>query len=205
MELQTDWNNLLLPQKDELWEIYHLNSKLTDFDFSTNDNPEKQPFDSPIFASKIVESIAPSNDIKTSPVYEQLLDLCNSSWIFLDDNSAHLSVLIHHPKTGLYHYVRPENKLKRLNSDIISDALSTKNISILVLSFISALIKYQGERGYRNAILDSGRLVQNITNSAHQRGITVEIVHEFNDFEIEDHIGIDGMHHSLVSVLNLSI
>lgn len=110
---------------------------------------------------------------------------------------------------GLYHYDPAAHELHELGafeaggcfvqSELVASAPAVVLVSAV---FYRSAFKY-GERGYRFVLIEAGHVVQNAVLAASGRGLASVPVGGYFDRELDDLLGFDGLHESVVYCLLL--
>lgn len=201
-----NWDKTRLDSTSRIWELYHENSKQTPFDLFPNTDEIK------IWKNELSLQIPFATNynqrlIKTEKIPKDnlvLKSILKHSFDGLADAICPIEILIHLPSNhggqcGLYHF-NPENNQLMIINHQISPQLSNTEITILATCFFEKLTTPYGERGYRNALLMGGRVLQNLLLAARVDNRELNIKEIYMDREIEDYLKIDGINHSLIAV-----
>jgi SagB-type dehydrogenase family enzyme len=112
--------------------------------------------------------------------------------------------------SGVFHVDKEHGQIQLIQEGIEEERLSQcfpdqKNATTYL--FITAIFQRSallfGEKGYRVAITESGRLCQNILIAAAAIGVHAKTESQYYEREIERLIGIDGVEHALLQVIAL--
>jgi SagB-type dehydrogenase family enzyme len=99
------------------------------------------------------------------------------------------------------HVVQPMSDFDTLAECFPHDHLAGTYIFITALFQRSAMVF--GEKGYRYAVTESGRLGQNLMIVAASQGFRAVFETQYYDREIERLIGVDGVEHALLQVIGM--
>jgi SagB-type dehydrogenase family enzyme len=100
---------------------------------------------------------------------------------------------------GLYHHSPTDQGLARLRAGMIQDSLrkilpsglAPRNICFFVTSiFFRSSWKYR-DRAYRYYLLDSGHLIENLTQALRLAGLSFNLTYDFNDSEANEFLCVD--------------
>lgn len=114
-------------------------------------------------------------------------------------------------KPGLYRFLAIEHKLQELNLDediaekVTKACLNQRFILNSAVTFIWTSVAYRmtwryTERGYRYMHIDVGHVCQNLYLSAETVGCGACAVAAFNDDDLNNALGLDGIHHFAIYV-----
>jgi SagB-type dehydrogenase family enzyme len=110
--------------------------------------------------------------------------------------------------SGLYHVDRNLDRIHLVREQQGSDLLSssfpeqeTAKAYVFITAVFQRSTMFYGERGYRVAVSESGRLLQNILLSAEAHGVSADPVEQYNERSVEKLIGIDGVDHAVLQVI----
>ncbi|WP_433252684.1 SagB/ThcOx family dehydrogenase [Streptosporangium sp. CA-135522] len=105
---------------------------------------------------------------------------------------------------GLYHYDPTTHELHELGAFeaggcfVQQELVAAASAVVLVSAvFYRSAFKY-GERGYRFVLIEAGHVVQNAVLAASGRGLAAVPVGGYFDRELDELMGLDGLHESVV-------
>jgi len=127
-----------------------------------------------------------------------------------------LDILIHTRSVedldpGVYHYSPVRHTLYRLldgdQTATIASAFFNRSLAVdaSMILFITAAFSFPtetfGERGYRHALIEAGRVAQNLTLTATGLGLASATIHDFFDRRVDALLRLDGVRHSTLSIV----
>lgn len=239
----TTWNDVRLPaHEDRLWELYHENSKTSQF--FRNDAWKKEELketleslhvslpvqsvwnadldiDKSAYERSLLEILEfePGSQGEVSLTFKQLSTILAMSIKFNNTTSSGVpqyfplevfgvtSNVVGMP-SGVFHFDREQSQVQVTHPIADPGELSTcfpdQEIAETYI-FITAIFQRStvlfGEKGYRFAITESGRLYQNMLISAAAVGVRARLESQYYEREIENLIGVDGVDHALLQVI----
>ncbi len=189
-----DWNNIRIEPKEHIYELYHENSKKASL---------KSMINAAESWKKELVAFTP-NGISNSSI-EYIEAYLNGLYHAFDQihNINPIELWIHLPDrlgtdAGLYH-MDHELNLRKISEHVCSELHQTE-ISLLFTGLFEKVTNPLGERGYRQALIRCGQIIQNIQNSCEQQ---IFLYDNYIDFHVEEYLIIDGVHHSLIEVYTL--
>lgn len=114
-------------------------------------------------------------------------------------------------EVGLYHYnpmknqiglIRQEDGTRKLSKAIVQQAFASRHSLMVFLTGVPGRMTFKyKDRGYRFMILEAGYVSSNLTLLSQSLGLCSMTIGGFYDQMIDDYLGIDGVSHSILSML----
>lgn len=107
---------------------------------------------------------------------------------------------------GLWHYNLDENSISLLKyvNDIDQYLPLAKPRKFPIIMFVTSVMdlakELDGERAYRNVLIETGKVLQNAFQFSKQMNVLYSEIGKYNEFAIERILNIDGLNHMLLSV-----
>ena len=240
MNQKSTWQNILIPEPDHLFELYHENSKQHQFGMNN-------------YSGEEIESLVRNKHSSLPMAYEKLTPLAQVERDNIDSNNLSISFLsellansygtipsqstdqldrvlqshqnlfpleiyictndIKSLENGLWHYNIDQHALEliksrdsfNLDKHQTEYVLGKQYMLIYITGIMHDIIKFQGEKAYRNILLEAGKVLQNIFLLCRKRQIYQQEIINYNDYEVEKLLEIDGIDHMLLAVNLLSM
>ena len=250
MKQMTTWQNILLPESDNLYELYHENSKQHQFNIDSFSAEEIKTFikkkhtSLPYAYDKLIslpqpnhqhdkieineKDNIPSNCMSVSFISELLYEsygkitLPSSQQFERPLYSVHnifpleiyiCTKAINNLQNGLWHYnvdihaleyIKSTHtfNLEKQQSDYV---LGKEYIAVFITGILHDLVKIQGEKAYRNILLEAGKVLQNIFLLSKKNQVSHQELINYNDFEFEKFLEIDSIDNLLFAISILSV
>ena len=112
---------------------------------------------------------------------------------------------------GIYHFDPFESRLGLIRKEVSERLIQNlflkeegpgyANIYVFITGVFNKSAQIYGERGYRYILLEAGKLSQKLSLAAKAMGLGSESHVRFIDRRVEDLLSIDGVKHSILSIL----
>lgn len=109
---------------------------------------------------------------------------------------------------GVYHFDPQKHVVQFMDADVSAEQLSEAfpvdggfPIYLVITALFQRTASSYGERGYRVALAESGRLMQNIILSCAMQSLPARPIINFYDRRLERILRLDGVNHSVLQVI----